>query len=62
MTPVNKTQGVSPAEPVVTHYQDQAGNDCYRICVPGKACSTVSSAHLIDERIKQLRYGRSAGN
>ncbi len=39
----------------VEYYVDSHGHDCYRICLPeGGACSTVSSAHLIDERKAQL--------
>lgn len=38
----------------VTYYVDGTGNDCYRVCLPEGICSTVSSAHLIDERKTQL--------
>lgn len=38
----------------VEHYIDATGNDCYRICLPGGPCSIVSSAHLINERARQL--------
>lgn len=38
----------------VNHYLDAMGQDCYRICLPNGVCSTVSSAHLIEERITQL--------
>jgi hypothetical protein len=44
-------------EPVsVTHYVDATGNDCYRVCLTeSEVCSTVSSAHLIEERKVQLQ-------
>ncbi len=39
----------------VTYYVDSAGQDCYRVCVPEHdVCSTVASAHLIEERKVQL--------
>lgn len=38
----------------VTYYVDDSGNDCYCICLPEGVCSTVSSAHLIEERKAQL--------
>lgn len=39
----------------VDHYVDPHGQDCYRICLPeGGVCSTVSSAHLSEERKLQL--------
>lgn len=44
-----------PDTPTVELYTDAVGNDCYRICLPSGVCSTVSSAHLIDERITQLQ-------
>jgi hypothetical protein len=34
----------------VEHYIDTTGNDCYRIYLLDGLCSTVSSAHLIEER------------
>ena len=36
------------------HYLDPTGNDCYRLTCPDGTTSTVSSAHLIEERITQL--------
>ena len=44
-------------EPVsVTHYVDATGNDCYCVCLTASGvCSTVSSAHLIEERKVQLQ-------
>lgn len=44
-----------PDATTVEHYRDPQGHDCYRICLPEGVCSTVSSAHLIDERIAQLQ-------
>lgn len=39
----------------VDYYVDRHGHDCYRICLPESGvCSTVSSAHLIEERKVQL--------
>lgn len=38
----------------VDAYIDDHGHDCYRICLPNGICSTVSSAHLIEERKTQL--------
>lgn len=38
----------------VEYYLDSSGNDCYRICLIDGPCSTVSSAHLIEERIAFL--------
>ena len=44
-----------PEEFTVEAYVDPAGFDCYRVCSPdGKVCSTVFSAHLIEERKIQL--------
>lgn len=41
-------------EPVVAYYRDEYGHDCYAITV-GNLNSIVSSAHLVDERISQLK-------
>lgn len=41
-------------EYTVEHYIDAQGHDCYRVCSPEGICSTVSSAHLVEERIAQL--------
>ena len=46
---------MTPDDLTVDYYVDSHGHDCYRICLPkGGPCSTVSSAHLIDERKAQL--------
>lgn len=43
-----------PDTHTVEHYVDAQSHDCYRICLAHGPCSTVSSAHLIDERVTQL--------
>lgn len=41
-------------EPIVTQLED----DCYRVCLTQdaiEACTTCSSAHLIEDKVAQLR-------
>lgn len=46
---------MTPSDLTVEHYVDTHDHDCYRVCLPeGGPCSTVSSAHLIEERKVQL--------
>ncbi|MFZ9683539.1 MAG: hypothetical protein ACO3DQ_10110 [Cephaloticoccus sp.] len=46
---------MTPDDLTVDYYVDCHGHDCYRICHPESGlCSTVSSAHLIEERKAQL--------
>ena len=43
-------QAASQLEPVITNLDD----GCVRICI-GSVCGTVSSHHLIDPKVNQLR-------
>ena len=45
---------MTPEPFTVEYYVDSHGHDCYRICLVGGPCSTVSSAHLVDERKAQM--------
>lgn len=46
---------MTPDDLTVDYYVDAHGHDCYRICLPESGpCSTVSSAHLVEERKTQL--------
>jgi hypothetical protein len=45
---------VTPDDIAVDYYVDSHGHDCYRLTLPNGIRSTVSSAHLIDERKAQL--------
>jgi len=45
---------MSPDDIQVDYYVDVHGHDCYRLTLPDGTASTVSSAHLIDERKAQL--------
>lgn len=45
---------MNPEDVTVDYYVDTHGHDCYRLTLPNGISSTVSSAHLIEERKLQL--------
>lgn len=45
---------MSPDDISIDYYVDSHGHDCYLLTLPTGIRSTVSSAHLIDERKAQL--------
>jgi hypothetical protein len=45
---------MTPEDVSVEYYLDCHGHDCYRVTLPNGVTSTVSSAHLIEERKVQL--------
>jgi hypothetical protein len=51
---------MTPEDVTVEYYVDCHGPDCYRLTLPSGVISTVSSAHLIEERKVQLLRAYSA--